>query len=778
MKKTLTIIFAFALSFNTWAEEQRDTMFVHIGQTVHKFHTKDVDSITPNLGVTQDLDSLYIYKGGTVTYRFRVDDVERITFVSKPIDSCDVFGHNFLFTHTTDPDCDEPGFDLYTCPRCEETEERNVVVALAAPKNLQIAGTTLTWDAVANATGYVVDINDTAQYNTTDNSFDLSHLTRGGFILRVKASGDDSIPDVYCWSEEKIYSVFPPPDQLTYEDYLGAYIMWFNTNTNAPQSGVPRLRNSPVVLEQAVYGETYYLTGILGAADLGQGKVIVNYNAETGRIELWGQKLFDRASTVFYLSPEGRSSSERIRSNPTNARERGVASANCDYSQGFRFDMVHIDGTWGSNRATGFILENFPNDQSTENGTVISMSSSGTGFNRMNYLIFEKDLRAEINHNYQYKSTTAPTCEKVGFHTYVCTSCWQTKRDTIYALGKPQNLEITGTTLTWDAVVDSDVTGYIVSINGTLYPETTELSFDLSALNSGVYTIKVKATGDSLRDADCWAEIRYVTGGVQLPAPTNLRIDGTVLTWETVDGAIGYDVLVDNCGQGRHAASNSFDLSFLPIPGTYTITVAANGDGETTFHSTWSEEINYTASMPKLTYEDFLGTYIMWFTNSNSLPAPTPRPLSVTVTLEKAIAGETYFVKGILNPDDEALGNIIATYNATTGHIEIHGQHLFRRDAVSREFWLTPEGRSIMNHTRSTPVNASERGMVSSNYDLSGGLKFEMIHLGETPGSTVYSGFELQNFISNTQPTNGSTVDIPTPAIGVFRFNHLIFVKQ
>ena len=45
MKKNIITIFAIALSFSVFAQ-QNDTMFIHMGQTVLEIPTKDVDSIT------------------------------------------------------------------------------------------------------------------------------------------------------------------------------------------------------------------------------------------------------------------------------------------------------------------------------------------------------------------------------------------------------------------------------------------------------------------------------------------------------------------------------------------------------------------------------------------------------------------------------------------------------------------------------------------------------------------------------------------------------------
>jgi len=468
MKKILSIIVFFTFSFGLWAQQQ-DTMFIHTKLAVHEFAVTDVDSISPKLGSTQNLDSIDIYRNNNIVRSFRVENIDSIIFT------------------------------------------------------------------------------------------------------RVKFS----------------------QSELTYEDYLGTYTMWFTVDHTAPRpqpNGALRQRRTPVTLEQATYGSTYYLKGLLGPNDGRLGDIIVTFNPETRGLEIRGQKLFNRASEVYWLSPEGISTANaNVLSNPTNAQGRGVVSANYSISGGLKFEMVHLEGTWSTNRATGFRFENFPNDASTSNGTLVYGPHTGTHFQRHNYLIFEKDLDAEHEHDFQQRSTTAPTCEKQGFDLYVCRHCWLSKRETIVALGTPQNLQINGTTLSWNTVVDSEVSGYIVSINGTQQPKTTGVSFDLSTLAPGVYTIKVKATSNGPRDADCWSEIYYVTGGTQLSAPTNLQISGTTLTWNSVESAVGYEIFINNCNAGTYTTGNSFDLSFLSA-GTYTIRIAANGNGETIFHSTWSAE--------------------------------------------------------------------------------------------------------------------------------------------------------------------------------------------
>lgn len=62
-----------------------------------------------------------------------------------------------------------------------------VVITLSAPNNIRQEGNVITWDAVKNAQGYVVKINDGAEYVASENKFVLSDGVSG--TLKVLASG-------------------------------------------------------------------------------------------------------------------------------------------------------------------------------------------------------------------------------------------------------------------------------------------------------------------------------------------------------------------------------------------------------------------------------------------------------------------------------------------------------------------------------------------------------------------------------------------------------------
>ena len=78
---------------------------------------------------------------------------------------------------------------------------------LQAPTNLQIGGTTITWDKVENSVGYLVNI-DGKEKTTPKNTYDLSSFTVAGkYEIKVIALGDGNKYWDSDWSEVKEYAV-------------------------------------------------------------------------------------------------------------------------------------------------------------------------------------------------------------------------------------------------------------------------------------------------------------------------------------------------------------------------------------------------------------------------------------------------------------------------------------------------------------------------------------------------------------------------------------------
>ena len=81
------------------------------------------------------------------------------------------------------------------------------VQKLQAPINLQISGTTITWDRVENSVGYLVNI-DGKEKTTPKNTYDLSSFTVAGkYEIKVIALGDGNKYWDSDWSDVKEYAV-------------------------------------------------------------------------------------------------------------------------------------------------------------------------------------------------------------------------------------------------------------------------------------------------------------------------------------------------------------------------------------------------------------------------------------------------------------------------------------------------------------------------------------------------------------------------------------------
>jgi hypothetical protein len=179
-------------------------------------------------------------------------------------------------------------------------------------------------------------------------------------------------------------------------------------------------------------------------------------------------------------------------------------------------------------------------------------------------------------------------------------------------LTAPTNLQINGTTLTWSWVTGA--MSYTVNIDGSTYFAGTN-SYSLSDLylpTPGTYTLRVRANGNGYPYIDsAWSvAIQYTIGTnqpqlQQLDTPVNVQISGTNVTWDTVSGAISYNVWIFGwpMDEQHPADTNSYSLTYLTEPQTYTIKVRANGDYVNNSHSEWSEPVQYTVEGTDHTHE-------------------------------------------------------------------------------------------------------------------------------------------------------------------------------
>lgn len=180
----------------------------------------------------------------------------------------------------------------------------------------------------------------------------------------------------------------------------------------------------------------------------------------------------------------------------------------------------------------------------------------------------------------------------------------------------------TSFTATWTAVENADSYTYI--LDDGQEKSTKETSVEFTGLESGNYTIKVKATSadkESFSDSE-WAEARVSlreADQLDTPAPTVQDKSATSFTvsWVAVENAGGYVYMLDN-GQEEETDGTSVTFNGLTPGTTYTLKVKATSDNEAYIDSDWSEPLE--VALENEIEESFSMTLIEdLFTNQESL---------------------------------------------------------------------------------------------------------------------------------------------------------------
>ena len=155
-----------------------------------------------------------------------------------------------------------------------------------------------------------------------------------------------------------------------------------------------------------------------------------------------------------------------------------------------------------------------------------------------------------------------------------------------WKLPTPQGLTQDGNVIRWEAV--SGAQGYTLNIGGIQYT-TTENYYSYEVTQPT--TVKVLARGnveENLLDSEYSADLALMA---VLPAPAT-RVNGTVVAWNTIQGASGYEVYV-NGEKVAETAETQFDLRYLYV-GEVTVSVKALSASESFVASAKSTPISVT----------------------------------------------------------------------------------------------------------------------------------------------------------------------------------------
>ncbi|MBE6130565.1 MAG: hypothetical protein E7183_02485 [Erysipelotrichaceae bacterium] len=171
------------------------------------------------------------------------------------------------------------------------------------------------------------------------------------------------------------------------------------------------------------------------------------------------------------------------------------------------------------------------------------------------------------------------------------------------------NIEENNYIVTWDK--DEDATLYYIQIThsvttSTITFTTEDNSYDLNKYitdlekkyNGFTLTIQVKSNSiNSIYKNSCIIEVEEkIVELLPAPIPTNLLIDGTILSWDVVDNISNYQIELtfNNFTETIYSETNSFDFSeYLIDSGVYSFKVKAIKSDSYSVDSDYSESIEY-----------------------------------------------------------------------------------------------------------------------------------------------------------------------------------------
>ena len=175
----------------------------------------------------------------------------------------------------------------------------------------------------------------------------------------------------------------------------------------------------------------------------------------------------------------------------------------------------------------------------------------------------------------------------------------------------PVNFNFTGDILSWDIVPNA--VGYTVAIFD--FPADQVLDFDVTENEFKIPDLflkefvrfEFKAIGDNIHylDSEWSISFQYSSEG-QLPFPMNLKFVGDIFSWNMVNKAIGYNVIININGETTEWIFNGITENSLKIPNSnsfkngISLRVQTNGDNIDYFDSEWSYQIYWQPQKIKL----------------------------------------------------------------------------------------------------------------------------------------------------------------------------------
>lgn len=428
---------------------------------------------------------------------------------------------------------------------------------LAAPRSVSYDGQLITWQGIAGASEYTVFING-SQYDTTRSTSLMYDSQRYNFSVEVRAEGDGNNAFRSALSEIVDFVYLDPPTNVHIDEGV---LVW------DPVDGATgydlKINGSTVSVTECRYEKL--------AAGAEQ-RVQIKPRTESGSVYFsdWTSE-----ETYFILKA------------PELQWNGGTA----------------LDGDLGRNLVWNAVAGNVSgyNIRLTTPGgqTVDSFTANTNPSFQHDYLEVGEYCVAV-----QSVPIAGTNAEASVFSTpiYVVRLAAPAAASSDFIVSNPNELS-QGFTVNYKTV--SGATGYRLYKNGGSTDQTSKISsikvtdivdtnttdeqqiqYQIQSIGYGLKTEGGKriVTLDSLTSASLIVDITV------LAMPRNLNIDGTIMTWDSIQHASSYAVNVSS--DFRTATNSNYNLTALTSAGNYPVSVCSQGNGREVLPSFFTPEVN------------------------------------------------------------------------------------------------------------------------------------------------------------------------------------------
>ena len=403
------------------------------------------------------------------------------------------------------------------------------------------------WNAVADAEGYKVMVNNVERTTVTKPEYDQlpTGSSQDVAVLPVNQSGNY----FSSWSAVKTVYILETPsarwnNDLELDGEENNNFIW--DAVNAAGGYTVRVTYNGNLVDEYSYSDLQrsYANAY---AQVGVYTVEVKANAQENSADYYDSKYSTPITVERLAAPEA-------------ATNNFIVSNSDSLSSGFTVNYTQVSG------ASGYQLY--------KDGVALEgRYSTGTAITDNN----ASDPTIMTQQNYTYIVRSMGGMRITGGQTYVTLPCLTANALSfnITVQATPQNPRMNGYSLLWDTV--SGVNGYVVNYAGNTNTAQTE-SFDLSILNPGTYSVTVNSRGNG---SNVLASNLSTPVEIQrLQAPTDIVItsaENGTLDWTDVSHADGYSAYLDLSQTPLNTDAYDNMYQYITTAGT-TVSMTANAN--------------------------------------------------------------------------------------------------------------------------------------------------------------------------------------------------------